>query len=149
MAQSGGLLRAVLEDTPHPRLVLLSIVCIIFVLLWLRRLNISAMRKIPGPLHLKLSTATVKYHEFCLSSDGLITLAAAQSLLNQFSNAAVYSFALGNEEWEDETTWRLISGTVDEHDGSCQVHHFVDVEESLGVARVAVGHVEVKVMGDK
>ncbi|RSL56237.1 hypothetical protein CEP54_008978 [Fusarium duplospermum] len=64
MAQSGGLLRAVLEDTLHPSLVLFSIVSIIFVLLWPRRLNISAMRKIPSPLHLKLSTADVKYHEF-------------------------------------------------------------------------------------
>lgn len=64
MAQPGGLLRTVLEDTPHPRLILLFVVGIIILMLWVRRLNLSAMSKIPGPLHLKLSTAAVKYHEF-------------------------------------------------------------------------------------
>lgn len=57
-------LQAMAGDTPPARLAILLAIPAGVILLWLRRLRIMSMWKVPGPWYLKLTTAFVKYHEF-------------------------------------------------------------------------------------
>ncbi|KAF6799538.1 hypothetical protein CMUS01_15621 [Colletotrichum musicola] len=63
---------ALLSGSTTTRLLLLGLLCFGSVLLWVRRLNLSSMRKIPGPWYLKLTTAFVKYHEFAGTKRGWV-----------------------------------------------------------------------------
>lgn len=47
----------------NTRMMVIGILVIGVVVLWIRRLKLPAMSKVPGPWYLKATTAFVKYHE--------------------------------------------------------------------------------------
>jgi hypothetical protein len=68
MDQPKGLIASSLEaylvDPATMRILFAAVLLSGAFLIWLRRLKLSSMSKIPGPWYLKLTTLFVKYHEF-------------------------------------------------------------------------------------